>query len=203
MACWPDCGDFHIVKRVRVQFIDATRSVSIRSGVPPSHWPGTVPLDAPTKWRPCRQKGLQAEEAGFWETVVSAPGDRRRGRRPGPFSANAVRIAKSRIRGRLREEFGGLLPGSAVGRRTCPKEQPIASQPAVTQKPSQEFRCPRTGHDYQRIDMAMSWEEAKKHCEGLGGHLVTITSAGGERIRVHETSPPTTSRAQGSPSPRI
>ena len=32
-------------------------------------------------------------------------------------------------------------------------------------------------HTYQIIDKKMSWEEAKKYCESLGGYLVTITSA--------------------------
>jgi hypothetical protein len=33
------------------------------------------------------------------------------------------------------------------------------------------------GHRYQRIEKGMTWTEAKTHSEGLGGHLVTITSA--------------------------
>lgn len=32
------------------------------------------------------------------------------------------------------------------------------------------------GHTYQRFDGAMSWDEAKKYCENLGGHLATIGS---------------------------
>jgi thiol-disulfide isomerase/thioredoxin len=36
---------------------------------------------------------------------------------------------------------------------------------------------PDTGHDYQRIDVPMTWHEAKKYCEQLGGHLATATSA--------------------------
>lgn len=31
-------------------------------------------------------------------------------------------------------------------------------------------------HHYKRFDKPMTWEEAKKYCEKLGGHLVTITS---------------------------
>jgi thiol-disulfide isomerase/thioredoxin len=34
-----------------------------------------------------------------------------------------------------------------------------------------------TGHDYQRIDVPMTWHEAKKYCEQLGGHLATATTA--------------------------
>lgn len=33
------------------------------------------------------------------------------------------------------------------------------------------------GHTYERIDMGMTWKEAKLYCEGMGGHLATITSA--------------------------
>lgn len=32
------------------------------------------------------------------------------------------------------------------------------------------------GHEYQRFDTGMTWEEAKEYCESLGGHLATITS---------------------------
>lgn len=34
------------------------------------------------------------------------------------------------------------------------------------------------GHFYRAIDYGMTWEDAKAYCEGLGGHLVTITSKG-------------------------
>lgn len=36
----------------------------------------------------------------------------------------------------------------------------------------QEFN----GHLYAVIDDSMTWTEAKAYCEGLGGHLLTITS---------------------------
>lgn len=35
---------------------------------------------------------------------------------------------------------------------------------------------PATGQTYQRFDAVLAWSDAKAHCEGLGGHLVTITS---------------------------
>ena len=35
---------------------------------------------------------------------------------------------------------------------------------------------PDNRHYYQRIDTAMSWDDAKKYCESLGGHLATVTS---------------------------
>lgn len=33
-------------------------------------------------------------------------------------------------------------------------------------------------HQYSVHDLSMTWEEAKEFCENLGGHLVTVTSAG-------------------------
>lgn len=33
------------------------------------------------------------------------------------------------------------------------------------------------GHTYERYDIPMTWTEAKKYCEDLGGYLVTITSS--------------------------
>ena len=35
---------------------------------------------------------------------------------------------------------------------------------------------PDNGHYYQRIDMEMSWHDAKAYCESIGGYLATITS---------------------------
>lgn len=32
------------------------------------------------------------------------------------------------------------------------------------------------GHDYERIDTSMSWDDAKEFCEDSDGHLATITS---------------------------
>ena len=34
------------------------------------------------------------------------------------------------------------------------------------------------GHLYQRFDTPLAWMDAAEYCERLGGHLVTITSAG-------------------------
>lgn len=36
---------------------------------------------------------------------------------------------------------------------------------------------PKNGHFYQRIDVPMSWHDAKKDCESRGGHLATVASA--------------------------
>jgi thiol-disulfide isomerase/thioredoxin len=42
---------------------------------------------------------------------------------------------------------------------------------------SKRLHNPDTGHDYQRIDVPMTWQEAKEYCERHGGHLATATSA--------------------------
>jgi hypothetical protein len=74
------------------------------------------------------------------------------------------------------EEIGVGTP--LAGQAELPPEaSPAQPQQASTQTPSRKLRCPATGHYYQRIDTAMSWHEAKQHCESLGGHLATITSA--------------------------
>ncbi len=36
---------------------------------------------------------------------------------------------------------------------------------------------PLTGHEYQICETAMTWLEAKAHCENLGGHLATMNTA--------------------------
>lgn len=38
------------------------------------------------------------------------------------------------------------------------------------------------GHSYKLYEAPMVWEEAKKYCEKLGGHLVSITSEGEQKI---------------------
>lgn len=42
---------------------------------------------------------------------------------------------------------------------------------------SAKIQNPDNGHWYQRIDTIIRWHDAKAHCETLGGHLVTISSA--------------------------
>lgn len=42
---------------------------------------------------------------------------------------------------------------------------------------SAKIQNPDNGHWYQRIDTIIRWHNAKAHCETLGGHLVTISSA--------------------------
>ena len=49
---------------------------------------------------------------------------------------------------------------------------------SVLEHPKQTYN----GHTYQLIDENMSWTEAKKYCETLGGHLVSITSSGEQKF---------------------
>jgi hypothetical protein len=42
---------------------------------------------------------------------------------------------------------------------------------------SLRIRNPDNGHEYQRIDVPLSWLTAKQICEELGGHLASVTSA--------------------------
>ncbi|MBL7044774.1 MAG: protein kinase [Pirellulaceae bacterium] len=51
--------------------------------------------------------------------------------------------------------------------------------------PTDPLLNPKNGHYYQRIDVPMSWHEAKEYCESLEGHLATVTSSE-ENVFVYE-----------------
>lgn len=59
-----------------------------------------------------------------------------------------------------------------------PKTNSPASPPTggVEASKTPRYYNAATGHDYQLIDTAMSWHEAKAACEKLGGHLATATT---------------------------
>jgi len=57
-----------------------------------------------------------------------------------------------------------------------PAIQPANLLPANLLPASPRVHNPANGHDYQRIDKAMSWHEANDYCDSLGGHLATATS---------------------------
>lgn len=40
----------------------------------------------------------------------------------------------------------------------------------------------KNGHRYRIFDASLTWEEAEQYCEGLGGHLITVTSAAEQDI---------------------
>jgi thiol-disulfide isomerase/thioredoxin len=61
---------------------------------------------------------------------------------------------------------------AALRRRLAPNLAVPQAHPA-----SRRVHNPDTGHDYQRIDVPMTWQEAKEYCERHGGHLATATSA--------------------------
>jgi hypothetical protein len=61
----------------------------------------------------------------------------------------------------------------------CPK----SSEPnrPLPEEPVSDDRAPADaasfgGHKYKVYDQDVSWHEAKKHCEKLGGHLATVAS---------------------------
>lgn len=45
-----------------------------------------------------------------------------------------------------------------------------------TEKTDDTYIDKESKHKYKLFDVSMEWEKAKEYCEGLGGHLVTITS---------------------------
>ena len=45
-----------------------------------------------------------------------------------------------------------------------------------TEKTDDFYIDEKSNHKYKLFDESMEWEKAKEYCEGLGGHLVTITS---------------------------
>lgn len=45
-----------------------------------------------------------------------------------------------------------------------------------TEKENYIYIDEESNHKYQLFDTSMEWEKAKEYCDGLGGHLVTITS---------------------------
>jgi thiol-disulfide isomerase/thioredoxin len=54
---------------------------------------------------------------------------------------------------------------------------PQGTAAAEAHPASKRLLNPKTGHDYQRIDVPMTWQEAKEYCEQLGGYLATATTA--------------------------
>jgi hypothetical protein len=82
------------------------------------------------------------------------------------------------------------LPGTEIRRDERKRPPELTGQPwdlpdrapsttvvNATKKPSPKLRFAATGNYYQRIDTPMTWQEAIRHCEGLGGYLATVTSA--------------------------
>jgi thiol-disulfide isomerase/thioredoxin len=76
---------------------------------------------------------------------------------------------------------GGTTPAAALRSRLAAvlRARQLAPKLAVPQAhpASRRVHNPDTGHDYQRIDVPMTWQEAKEYCERHGGHLATATSA--------------------------
>lgn len=78
----------------------------------------------------------------------------------------------------------GTCNTPARGATTIPQEirDAIAAAPApapalLAKYPaSRRVTNPVNGHHYQRIDVPLSWRDAQRACEAIGGHLATVTS---------------------------
>ncbi len=62
------------------------------------------------------------------------------------------------------------------------RDEGAAPQPPAHSRPaaypaSRQIAFPGNGHLYQRIDVPVSWRDARRLCEEVGGHLATVTSA--------------------------
>ncbi len=66
----------------------------------------------------------------------------------------------------------GIRPAFYLNVDDYGEDSPLPDQDKVTNNPKKEYR----GHYYQLFDISLTWEEAKKECESLGGYLATITS---------------------------
>jgi thiol-disulfide isomerase/thioredoxin len=106
------------------------------------------------------------------ETVVSITrGDKEilNIRREAPTAGAATIISRSAPAPiALRKRLAAVLRA----RQLAPKIVAPQAHPA-----SRRVHNPDTDHDYQRIDVPMTWQEAKEYCERHGGHLATATSA--------------------------
>jgi hypothetical protein len=72
------------------------------------------------------------------------------------------------------------LAESASGDRPAPVASAANEQrrsEARLYPASRRIRNPDNGHEYQRIDLPLSWRTAKRVCEEVGGHLASVTSA--------------------------
>jgi thiol-disulfide isomerase/thioredoxin len=105
------------------------------------------------------------------ETVVSITrGDKEivNIRRQAPEAEATAIIRRGNIPANvLRDRLAAALRGGRLPALTAPPAHPA----------SKRLFNPDTGHDYQRIDVPMTWKDAKEYCERLGGHLATATSA--------------------------
>jgi thiol-disulfide isomerase/thioredoxin len=105
------------------------------------------------------------------ETVVSITrGDKEivNIRRQAPGAEATAIISRGNIPASvLRDRLAAALRGGRLPQvLTAPPAHPA----------SKRLFNPDTGHDYQRIDVPMTWQEAKEYCERHGGHLATATS---------------------------
>lgn len=74
---------------------------------------------------------------------------------------------------------GGFSDGGAAAsaQDVARAEEASESRPPAIYPASRQVKSPQNGHYYQRIDIPMSWHEAKTLCEQVGGYLATVASA--------------------------
>lgn len=73
-----------------------------------------------------------------------------------------------------KDNLAGALAVEAEIKKVFPAEGQAGQ---VDRIPIPEEAIAHRGHHYLLIKKKMKWNAAKRHCEGLGGHLVTITSS--------------------------
>jgi peroxiredoxin len=71
--------------------------------------------------------------------------------------------------------FGLLFAVCPIQTKAAAVELPTG--PRQDYPASKRLFNPVTGHDYQLIDVSMSWHDAKEYCESIGGHLATVSTA--------------------------
>lgn len=68
-----------------------------------------------------------------------------------------------------------LLSRSSLLRRMSRWAEALEDMSALAPGEARLLRNSQNDHYYQRIEQTMLWSEAKQFCEGLGGHLATVT----------------------------
>jgi hypothetical protein len=69
-----------------------------------------------------------------------------------------------------------IEPKNTAGANSASGSSTAQGQPSQEYPASKSVHNPDNDHDYQRIDVSMSWHDAKALCESLGGYLATATS---------------------------
>ncbi|MCL2059434.1 MAG: stalk domain-containing protein, partial [Oscillospiraceae bacterium] len=72
-----------------------------------------------------------------------------------------------------------VVPPPAATPTPLPTPTPVPTPTIVpTPAANDSSKLTHNGNQYQRLEVGMTWSQAKTYAESLGGHLATITSAG-------------------------